>query len=85
MSQSFTIELKDQPAEFIKKAKSAVEKAGGTLNGDERAGNIAVDTPVGDIHARYEISGSNATIHIDKKPMLLAMSMIKSALTKYLS
>lgn len=84
MSQSFNIDLNRPAGEFIQKAKAAVEKAGGTFKGDESAGGIAVDTLIGNIKARYEITGTTATIHIDDKPFLLSMNKIRSALSKYL-
>ena len=85
MAQSFEIDLKGSPAEFIKKAKTTLEKAGGTFTGDENKGNMAVSTPLGNISAHYEIAGTRATIHIDDKPFLLTVNTIKSALSKYLS
>lgn len=85
MAHSFEIDLKGSPSEFIGKAKSALEKAGGTFNGNETKGSMAVGTPVGNISARYEISGTRATIHIDDKPFLLSVNTIKGALSKYLS
>ncbi len=84
MSQSFNIPLSGSAEQFLGKAKTAVEKAGGTLNGDEKAGTIAISTPIGGIQARYEIVDTTATIHIDEKPFFLSVDKIRSTLTKYL-
>lgn len=85
MAQSFNILLSGSADQFLGKAKTAVEKAGGTINGDEKAGNIAISTPIGSIKARYEILGATATIHVDDKPFFLTIDKIKSTLTQYLS
>jgi hypothetical protein len=85
MSRSFSIPVAGSADQFISKAKAAVEKAGGTLTGDNQAGSIDITTPVGSIKARYTISGGNATIHVDDKPFFLTIDKIRSTLTKYLS
>lgn len=84
MSRSFDIQLKRPAGEFIQKAKSAVERAGGRFNGNENTGDIAVKTAMGSVKARYSIVGTTATIYIDDKPFLVTVGMIKSALGKYL-
>lgn len=85
MSQSFSIPVPGTAAEFVTKARAAVEKAGGTLTGDDQAGSINISTPIGSIKARYAISGGSATIHVDDKPFFLTMDKIKATLTQYIS
>lgn len=85
MSKSFSIPISGSADQFISKAKAAVEKAGGTLTGDNQAGSIAISTPVGSIKARYAILGGTATIYVDDKPFFLTIDKIRSTLTKYIS
>ena len=81
----FTILLPIPAAEAAAKAKSAIEKNGGTFSGDGLAGNFDISLPiVGTIKGEYTVDGSNQmTVVITKKPFMVSCDRIKGEIEKY--
>ncbi|RYD57562.1 MAG: hypothetical protein EOP56_07215 [Sphingobacteriales bacterium] len=80
-----TIQLTDGTDLFLDKAKTAMGRAGGTLTGDTTSGNFHISTPMGKVAGNYSIAGSQVTINITDKPMLVGCGMIESMLRSQLS
>ena len=78
MSCQFTIDVDDDPAELIRRAQAALASIGGTMTGDDKAGEVAADTPFGRIEGRYSVTGKAVSFVIAKKPMLVTCAMIES-------
>ena len=78
MSCQFTIDVDGDPAELIAKARRALAGIGGSMTGDNQAGEVAADSPFGRIEGRYSVSGKAVSFDITKKPVFVACSMIES-------
>jgi hypothetical protein len=80
---TFTKILPDDPKRLIAIAKTAIQKAGGAITGNERAGEFCGKTPVGAIGGTYKISDNVLTVTLLKKPMLLSEERIRGAFNRY--
>jgi len=81
MSHKFTINLTCSATEALDKAKCAVESSGGQLTGDTVSGNFSGSGVIG----VYQMSGSDVTITITKKPFIAPMSLIESKVREFFS
>lgn len=75
----FSIPFTGSAEEVFNNAKSAVEKQGGTFNGNSTTGNFSIQV-FGTIKGSYQVSGQQLDITIDDKPMMIPCSAIESAL-----
>jgi hypothetical protein len=80
MTCRITLDLNEDPADVLARARSAIIAAGGTLTGDADSGEIAAPTPVGRIAGTYETLGRSVTFTITNKPMLVSCAMIEGKL-----
>ncbi len=64
---------------MLAKARSAVEKNGGTFNGDTTSGSFEVSV-MGTIRGNYTVTGSQININVTDKPMLVGCGMIENFL-----
>lgn len=76
---SFSIPFSGSAEQIYQKAKSAVEKQGGSFNGDMNGGNFTISV-FGTITGSYTVSGQNLQIEIEDKPMMIPCSAIENAL-----
>jgi hypothetical protein len=80
MSCKFTIDVDDDPAVLIAKARTALASIGGKLEGDAVAGTVSGDTAFGSIEGTYSVVGRAVSFVITKKPVLVPCAMIESQL-----
>ena len=82
---SFSAEFKGSAGDTVAKAKGAIEKAGGTLTGDDSKGDFLVPTPAGKVKGVYTIKGQSFAVDITDKPFILPGSAIESQVRKFLA
>ena len=81
---NFSIAFSGSPQEVFGKARNAVEKQGGTFNGDETAGTFSLQV-FGSISGRYSVSGQQLDIVIEDKPMMIPCAAIENVLKSQIS
>ena len=81
---SFSIPFSGSAEDIFNKAKAAVEKQGGSFNGDTGSGNFTISV-FGTINGSYSVSGQQLNIEIDDKPMMIPCAAIENALKSQLS
>ena len=81
---SFSIPFSGSAEDIFHKAKTAVEKQGGSFNGDTGSGNFTISV-FGTINGSYSVSGQQLNIEIDDKPMMIPCAAIENALKSQLS
>lgn len=77
---NFSIAFNGTATEVFNKAKSSVERQGGTFNGDEASGNFNVSVFGNTIAGSYTVTGQNMDVVIDTKPFLIPCSTIEGFL-----
>jgi len=77
---TFTLPFSGSPEVILNKAKAAIEKQGGTFNGDEKAGAFHLSVMNNTIAGSYTISGHELTMIITDKPFFVPCSTIESML-----
>ena len=76
---NFSISFSGTAEEVFNRAKNAVEKQGGTFNGNVSGGQFSINV-FGTITGSYSVSGQQLDISIEDKPMMIPCSAIESAL-----
>jgi hypothetical protein len=76
---SFSIPFSGTAAEVFTKAKAAVEKQGGSFNGDVNGGSFSLNV-FGRISGSYTLTGQQLDIVIDDKPMMIPCGAIENVL-----
>jgi hypothetical protein len=76
---NFSISFTGTPEDVYSKAKAAVEKQGGTFEGDSKNGNFSISV-FGTISGRYSISGDKLEIIIEDKPIMIPCAAIENVL-----
>lgn len=76
---NFSIGFSGSAEEVYNKAKAAVEKQGGSFNGDANTGNFSINV-FGTISGSYSVSGSQLNIVIEDKPMMIPCGAIENVL-----
>ncbi len=72
-------------AETFEKIKAAVEKAHGTLLGDENAGTISMKSPIGFIEGTYEVTDDELIVVITQKPFFVTKRLMQKKLEEFLN
>ncbi len=85
MAHTFEIPFKGDADSIISKARTTIENANGSLNGDGSNGSFLVPAGIGDVEGSYTIEEQNLVVTIHKKPFIAPYSMIEDALKKYLA
>ena len=85
MSNSFSATFTGSATDVVAKAKGAIEKAGGTFDGDDSAGVFTVTTPLGAVKGTYKVVAPSFTVVITDKPFLLPASTIESQVRQFLA
>jgi hypothetical protein len=80
---SFSIPFSGSPEDIFSKAKTAVEKQGGSFNGDSSGGDFSISV-FGTITGSYSVSGQQLNIEIMDKPMMIPCGAIETALKSQL-
>lgn len=65
--------------------KTQIEANGGTITGDDTAGNFSVLTPIGTVGGSYTITGTQISIQISKKPVLVGCTAICNYIDDHLA
>jgi len=78
---NFSIPFSGSADDIYSRAKSAVEKQGGTFEGNASGGRFSINV-FGAITGSYSVSGQSLDIVIEDKPFLISCSMIEQALKK---
>jgi len=76
---NFSIDFTGSAQDIFNRAKTAVEKQGGSFNGDSNNGNFSINV-FGTISGTYMISGQQLQISIEEKPMMIPCAAIENAL-----
>lgn len=79
MACQFSIPVSGSVETMLGKARAAVEKNGGTINGDTTSGSFEVSV-MGTIRGNYTVTGSQININVTDKPMLVGCGMIENFL-----
>ena len=82
--QEFNVTFSGPAEELVAKAKTAVEDAGGTFNGDTEKGEFKVPTPFGPVAGTYRIAASKVYIQITEKPLLLPCWVIENFVRQWI-
>lgn len=81
---AFTIEFSGNADALVRKAKAALDAAGGTLDGDARSGDFAVKAGMISVSGSYQVEGTMMAVSITKKPVMLTCGRIEKEVRKYL-
>ena len=79
MSKQFSVKFKGDAGAAVAKFKATAEKNDVLLNGDHRAGQFSGKG----IEGRYDISGDDLTIIIEKKPLLIPWALIEAKVREF--
>lgn len=80
---NFSIPFTGSAQDIYTRAKSAVEKQGGSFSGDSNGGSFSLQV-FGTISGSYTVSGQQLNIAIEDKPMMIPCGAIESALKQQL-
>jgi len=70
-------------ATAVKAAKTAIQEVGGTVAGDDSAGDFSVSSPLGDVKGNYAVATGTLTVTITDKPMFAPASMIEAKIREF--
>lgn len=76
---NFSIPFSGSPEEVYGKARAAVEKQGGSFNGDSNGGQFSINV-FGNIAGSYTVSGNLLNITIEDKPIMIPCAAIENVL-----
>lgn len=82
---SFSVQFNGSANDTVAKARTAIEKAGGQLRGDQSKGDFSVPTPAGVVKGNYAISGQTFSVDITDKPFIVPGSAIEGQVRKFLA
>jgi len=86
MSHSFTVQIKDEISEVLKKIESEILRSGGSFQGNSENGSFDVKSLLGTIKGEYCcISGNEIKITIKDKPFILGHGIIEAEVREYFS
>ena len=81
---NFSIPFSGAAQQVYSRAKTAVEKQGGSFEGDTESGNFSINV-FGAISGSYTISGNQLNVAIEEKPMMIPCSAIENVLKNQIS
>lgn len=81
---SFSVTFTGTAEDTVAKARSAIERHGGTFQGDAQKGDLVASTPAGKVKGTYRVEGQTITIDITDKPFVVPGSAIESQVRKFL-
>lgn len=84
-THSFSVTFTGPAQETLAKARTAIEKGGGTFGGDDAKGDFVVHTPAGKVKGTYTIEGQSFTLNVTDKPFLVPMSAIEGQVRKFVA
>jgi hypothetical protein len=76
---NFSISFSGTAEEVYNKAKAAVEKQGGSFNGNASSGSFSINV-FGTISGSYSVSGNQLNIVIEDKPVMIPCGAIENVL-----
>jgi hypothetical protein len=81
---NFSIPFSGSAEDVFSKAKTAVERQGGSFNGNASNGSFSINV-FGTISGSYSVSGNQLDIVIEDKPMMIPCSAIENVLKNQIS
>ena len=81
---SFNIPVSGNIQHVLRKAKTAIEKQGGSFTGDELSGSFHVNV-LGNIEGTYTITGMEMFVDISSKPIFIPCGQIESFMRSQLA
>lgn len=84
MSCIFSIPYNGNSKLLVKKIEKDITENGGAFSGNDKKGEIEIDTPLGKVKGTYEIKVKEIVITITKKPLVLSCKKIKDNLSGYI-
>jgi hypothetical protein len=85
MACKFSIPFSGNATDILSKAKTAIQSQGGTLSGNESAGDFDVSVFGNTIKGSYLVAGADLDIEIHSKPFLIPCSTIEGFLKNKLA
>ncbi|RLA71618.1 MAG: hypothetical protein DRG24_05090 [Epsilonproteobacteria bacterium] len=85
MAITFMLPLADDKEVALEHIKTGIIESGGSFEGDLNDGIFAGKTPLGMIKGSYLINANEIEVTINKKPMILSKTAIKSAMEEYMA
>lgn len=82
---SFSVSFTGPAEDTVAKARNAIEKHGGSFEGDAKKGDLVAVTPAGKVKGTYSVEGQAITVNITDKPFVVPASAIESQVRKFLS
>lgn len=79
MACEISIPVAASATELFAKVKDAIEKNGGTINGDEFSGSFQIKI-MGTIAGSYSTNGNMMSIIVENKPLFISCGQIESFL-----
>lgn len=83
MACKISVPLTASAADLFLKIKNAIEKNGGTLNGDQYAGSFNIKI-MGTIAGTYTTNEQTMDIIVENKPLFISCGQIESFLLSHL-
>jgi len=80
---NFSIPFSGSAEEVFTRAKTAVQKQGGSFEGDASGGNFSINV-FGTITGSYSVSANQLNIVIEDKPIMIPCGAIENALKNQL-
>ena len=81
----FNFNFSSDASSLVNRAKQEIQRAGGTMEGDETQGRFQAKTPIGSIQGIYQIIGQDISLTITKKTLLLSCKRIQKELSEVMS
>lgn len=79
MAYKFTFTLNGDPSTTLEETKALIIQNGGTMTGDAKSGEFSASG----VRGSYQIDGQEATITINKKPMIVSNGFIEKKVKEY--
>jgi hypothetical protein len=76
---NFSIDFSGSADDVFNKARTAVERQGGTFSGDANSGSFSIQV-FGMISGSYSVSGQQLNITIEDKPLMIPCAAIENVL-----
>ncbi|MDI9356801.1 MAG: hypothetical protein QM536_07260 [Chitinophagaceae bacterium] len=82
---SFSINFYEETDALLGRAKTVIEKMGGSFTGSNQNGNFFIHTPIGAVRGTYIVNNNSILFQITDKPFLITCGKIEGEIRKYLN
>lgn len=81
---TFSVTFTGSSDDTLDKARRALAKEGGAVEGDGSKGTLLAVTPAGKVKGTYRVEGQTLTIEVTDKPFIVPASAIEAQVRKFL-